>query len=96
MGFFCGETTRKYFFLFYFRALYHLCGYFFLIRFVDGSKEYKPDTKIIFDIPSAVSFFGLNPQETKSIVGEKVRALVKAWNDRYEKKISVSHGFYFV
>ena len=64
----------------FFRLLFHMCGYFFLFRFVDSSKEYKPDTKIIFDIPSAITFFGTDPNETKKIVGEKVRALVNAWN----------------
>jgi len=57
---------------------------------VDSSKEYKPDTKIIFDIPTAIAFFATDPAETKSTVGEKVRALVKAWNKAYEKKMNVS------
>ena len=32
----------------------------------------------------------MNPAETKKIVGEKVRALVKAWNRQYEKKQNVN------
>jgi hypothetical protein len=73
----------------FFRALFHLCGYFFLFRFVDSSKEYKPDSKVIFDIPTAVAFFGADPTETKAIISEKVRRLVKAWNKTYESKINV-------
>ena len=83
------NLLAKMIFIIFFRPLFHLCGYFFMLRFVDSSKEYKPDTKILFDIPSAVSFFGLNPMETKKIVGEKVRTLVKAWNHLYEKKKNV-------
>jgi hypothetical protein len=85
---------KKNFFLF-FSALLHLCGYFFLLRFIDNSKDYKPDTKIIFDIPSAITFFSLDPQRTKEIVGRKVRHLVKAWNLQYENKINVSQLYFF-
>ncbi len=80
----------------FFRTLFHLCGYFFLFRFVDSSKEYKPDSKVIFDIPTAVAFFGADPTETKAIISEKVRSLVKAWNKTYESKINVRILYLFL
>jgi hypothetical protein len=51
---------------------------------VDFSKEYKPESKVVLDIPTALAFFLRDPELTKKLVGEKIARLVTRWNDTYE------------
>jgi hypothetical protein len=81
--------TIKTFFSIHFSSIFPLSGFFFLIKIIDLSKEYKPTSKIIIDVPTALNFFGLDPGLTKQKVGAEVRRLVKAWNAEYEEKPNV-------
>ena len=76
--------------LIFFSFLFPLSGFFFLIKIIDLSKDYKPTSKIVLDIPTALHFFFLNPALTKQKIGTEVRRLVKAWNAEYEEKPNVS------
>jgi len=60
------------------------------VKIIDLSKDYKPSSKIILDIPTAINFFHLNPGQTKQRIGSDVRNLVAAWNAEYEGKPNVS------
>jgi hypothetical protein len=57
--------------------------HFFHILVNDMSKEYNPHYQTLMDIPTAVAFFGLRPEETKAKVSARVRALVDAWNEKF-------------
>jgi hypothetical protein len=65
-------------------SLWPLGKFFFVINVSDGSVQYAPESKIVVDIPTAVNFFG-DPESVKSVVGEKVRDLVKRWNEKYSR-----------
>jgi len=80
----------------FFSNLFPLSGFFFLIKIIDLSKDYKPTSKIVLDIPTALNFFHLNPAMTKQKVGEEVRKLVKSWNAEYAEKANVSRGFFLL
>lgn len=54
-----------------------------MLKVSDWSKEYKPESKIIMDIPSALNFFLINVQHTKNCIAFKTRALIKEWNETY-------------
>ena len=57
--------------------------YFFMLKVSDWSKEYKPESKIVIDIPSALNFFLININHTKKCIASKTRELVKEWNDAF-------------
>ena len=50
---------------------------------------YYPETKTIMDIETAINFFHDSRDATKLRVGNMARALVAAWNKKYEGTISV-------
>jgi len=87
--FYCAKNTNIVL-TFFFSFLFPLSGFFFLIKIIDLSKDYKPTSKIVLDIPTALHFFFLNPALTKQKIGTEVRRLVKAWNAEYEEKPNVS------
>lgn len=58
---------------------------FFLIKVVDNSREYCPESKTILDIPTAYRFFS-DPDSTKRIVLESARNIVEKWNELYYEK----------
>ena len=78
--------------MYFFSFLFPL-SHFFLIKIIDMSKDYKPSSKIVFDIPTALNFFCLNPTMTKQKIRTEVHRLVKAWNAEYEEKLNVSCSF---
>lgn len=60
--------------------------HYFHIKVNDGSKSYSPETQTVLDVVTALNLFSLDPEKTKSIVGEKVRHLVKSWNEKSKGK----------
>ena len=54
-----------------------------MLKVSDWSKEYKPESKIVIDIPSALNFFLINIEHTKKCIAAKTRELVKEWNNTY-------------
>lgn len=73
---------------FYLRSLLYPVGdCFFSVHVVDGTKTYRPESQIIFDLPTAHAFFAANPQETLTLVGDAVRSLSKRWNDANATKV---------
>ena len=79
-------------FTLFFSYLFPL-SHFFMAKIVDMSKDYKPSSKIIFDIPTAMNFFHLKPQMTKQKIRAEVQRMVIAWNAEYEEKPNVSSFF---
>jgi hypothetical protein len=59
--------------------------YFFLLKISDWSKEYKPESKILMDIPSALNFFHKDPKFTLSMITSKVEKLANGWNSVFYK-----------
>lgn len=57
---------------------------------MDGT---KPESQIIFDLPTAYAFFAENPDETLSLVGDRVRALAARWNEANGLKVIDLNGF---
>jgi hypothetical protein len=80
---YCVYLCYVFFSLFFYSAIFPLAGYFFLIKISDWSKDYKPESKIVLDIPTALNFFSKSPDFTKKMVGDKVRTLIKKWNDKF-------------
>ena len=68
-------------------------SHFFMVKIVDMSKDYKPSSKIIFDIPTAMNFFHLKPSMTKQKIRAEVQRMVIAWNAEYEEKPNVNTFF---
>jgi len=54
------------------------------MKITDASVIYRPQSKIIIDIPSAVSLFA-NADSFKAVIGTRIKALTKRWNDKYGK-----------
>ena len=63
-----------------------------MLKATDFSKEYKPESKIVMDIPTALNFFLRAPDFTQKMVGEKIGRLVKEWNRTYGAKDSQEVG----
>lgn len=68
------------------RGFYSMQRHYFHIKVNDGSKSYSPETQTVLDVVTALNLFSLDPEKTKSIVGEKVRHLVKSWNEKSKGK----------
>ena len=58
-------------------------GYFFLLHLIDWSTPWHPESKIIIDIPTALSFFLDHREHTKKKVSKMAQKLVDAWNEAY-------------
>ena len=54
----------------------------------DESKDYRPVSKIIMDIPTGLNFFG-QPQIALQKIGATVRKMMDAWNAKYQGKTEV-------
>jgi hypothetical protein len=58
--------------------------HYFLMRAKDDSKTYSPESQVVFDIPTAVAFFG---EKARAATLEKVHqmalALVSEWNRHF-------------
>jgi hypothetical protein len=70
-------------FFYYYRKIYALGGYFFLLHLIDWSSPWHPESKIIIDIPTALSFFLDHREHTKKKVAKMAQKLVDAWNEAY-------------
>ena len=81
-------------FVFISSSIYPLNGFFFLIKIWDLSKAYKPESKIVLDIPTALTFLACDQDFTVQMVGDKVRNLVAEWNKVYEGLKGVSFFLY--
>jgi hypothetical protein len=60
-----------------------LGGFFFLLHLIDWSTPWHPESKIIIDIPTALSFFLDHREHTKKKVTKMAQRLVDAWNEAY-------------
>ena len=69
-------------FQFFCRAIYPVSKYFFLLQTKDLSKEHEPESKIILDVPTAVTIL-----EDKIGILTHVKNVATAmrddWNKRY-------------
>jgi hypothetical protein len=72
-----------------FSSLWPCDKHFFLLSLVDTSVNYTPETKVIFDIPTAIQFFG-DPTSARTIVGEKIADLCRRWNEKFSAHPEVS------
>lgn len=77
----------KYLF-FYNSSIFPFGKYFFLVSVVDDSKEYRPMSKCVLDIPTAVNFFGY-PDVAIEKIGSSVRRMAGGWNAKYAGKQEV-------
>jgi len=77
--------------VFVYRKIYALNGFFFLINLIDWSVPWHPESKIIIDIPTAVTFFLEKKEHTKRKVTEMSQKLVDAWNEMYGGTKNVSY-----
>jgi hypothetical protein len=59
--------------------------HFFLLKVSDWSKSYKPESKILMDIPSALNFFLRDPKYTLETVRQRLQAFVDLWNSTYSE-----------
>jgi hypothetical protein len=50
---------------------------------IDWSSPWHPESKIIIDIPTALSFFLDHREHTKKKVAKMAQKLVDAWNEAY-------------
>lgn len=64
--------------------------YWFLISIIDWSVGYRPETKTLLDIDTALNFFLVAREATKLRIGNMARSLVAAWNKKYSGTTSVS------
>lgn len=67
-----------------FSQIYNMGGFFFLMSIIDWSVAYHPESKIIMDVDTALNFFYDSREATKLRIGNMTRALVAAWNKKYE------------
>jgi hypothetical protein len=84
-------------FLLSYRRIYSLNGFFFLLSLIDWSVPYHPETKTLMDIETALNFFHEGREATKLRIGNMARALVAAWNKKYEGTSTVrDKGKFFI
>lgn len=70
--------------------------YWFLISIIDWSVGYRPETKTLLDIDTALNFFLVAREATKLRIGNMARSLVAAWNKKYSGTTSVSKKSHFL
>ena len=75
----------NHFFYIFYSTIFPVSDYFFLLKISDWSKEYKPESKILMDIPSALNFFHKDPKFTLSMITSKVEKLANGWNSVFYK-----------
>ena len=61
-----------------------------MISLIDWSVNYHPESKTLMDIDTALNFFHEGREATKLRVGNMARALVGAWNRKYEGTSTVN------
>jgi hypothetical protein len=66
-----------------------------LVKTIDATKHYLPETQTVLDFETAYAFFAADPQATLKIVGEKVSELLTRWNRKYSNPKAVSGAFFF-
>ncbi len=59
--------------------------HFFLLKVADWSKSYKPESKILMDVPSALNFFLKDPKYTLATVQQRLEEFVGLWNSTYSE-----------
>ena len=65
-----------------YRSIFPIGKYFFLISIIDDSKEYRPTSKTIIDVPTAINFFA-RPGIALEKIGISVRRMMAQWNEKY-------------
>jgi len=75
------------------RNIFPLRNYYFLLKTLDATKHYLPDSCTILDLPTSFAFFAGDPQATLRIVGEKVAKLLERWNEKFSKPKKVELFF---
>jgi len=68
-------------------------AHFFVLTCVDGSKQHKPVSCSVMDIPTAFAFFGMDAAKTCARVTAAVTNLVRRWNAVEASKTSVKFFF---
>ena len=68
-----------------FSALFPVARHFFLLKVVDWSKSYKPESKSLLDVPSALNFFLRDTRYTLEVVEQRLREYVNLWNVTYSE-----------
>ena len=63
--------------------------HFFFVRVDDRRKAYRPVYQTVFDIPTALAFFGTNPASTLTCVGRMASAIVASWNNTWSNQPEV-------
>jgi hypothetical protein len=66
-----------------FSQLFPLQRHFFVVRVLDTSKQYRPVSFSLLDLPAAVAFFKDDPAATKRLLVERTHELVDRWNEKY-------------
>ncbi len=74
----------------FFRKIYSVANFWFLISIIDWSIAYRPESKTLMDIDTALNFFLVARDVTKLRIGNMARSLVAAWNKKYAGTTSVS------
>ena len=64
--------------------------YFFYLHVSDGGKPYAPESQSLFDIPTAVAFFGDDPVTTSRLVSGLVQQFLGEWNAEFYSGDKVS------
>ena len=58
--------------------------HYFFMRSRDDSKTYSPESQVVFDIPTAVAFFGQDARAaTLERVHQMAQTLVTEWNKHF-------------
>ena len=74
----------------FFRKIYSVANCWFLISIIDWSIAYRPESKTLMDLDTALNFFLVARDATKLRIGNMARSLVAAWNKKYAGTTSVS------
>lgn len=85
----CKNSTVIFAILVY-SELYPVGEYFFHLHVKDSSKTYVPESQSLFDIPTAVAFFGDDPVGTTKLVSGLVQRLLAEWNAEFADGEKVS------
>ncbi len=77
--------------IFFIRKLYPpIDHYYFLMRLSDWNKIYRPISLALFDVTTALSFFGEH-KKTRELIELEVAKCVEQWNTTYGSLPLVRH-----
>ena len=76
------------FFLQLFRSIYPVGKHFFVLQTIDHARHYKPENKIVIDIPAAVNIF-YHPDRIEQHITHVATELLDKWNATFVNKPQV-------